>query len=312
MTSSRCVGIDVGKAELHANMYGEESVKVFPNTHIGIKHLGNWLGRKTAELVVMEASGGYERQPAQDLRRVGFAVSIVNPTYVRRFCQSMGTLAKTDVKDARLIANFAYVKQPKPQKAKSDGELHLTSLVERREQLIEMLGKEKNRRSNSPEYHLSSIKLTITFLETHIEVLDQEIDKLIEANPDWQTRLAVMQSFKSIGKVVSTTLLVEMPELGSESREAIAALAGVAPINHDSGKMKGKRKTHGGRSRVRRVLYMAALSAVRTNPVIKKYYERLLQNGKEKKVALVACMHKILTILNALLKKGQLWDPLYA
>ena len=310
--ANRCVGIDVGKAELHANLYGEKEVKVFANTHIGIKHLGNWLGRKKAELVVMEASGGYERQAAQDLRKMGFAVSIVNPTYVRRFCQSMGTLAKTDVKDARLIAYFAFVKQPKPQIAKSDGELHLTSLVERREQLIEMLGKEKNRLSNAPEFHLSSIKLTITFLETQIEALDQEIDQLIEANPDWQARLTVMQSFKCVGKVVSTTLLVEMPELGTESREAIAALAGVAPINHDSGKMKGKRRTHGGRSRVRRVVYMAALSSVRSNPVMKKYYERMLQNGKEKKVALVACMHKILTILNALLKKNQLWDPLYA
>ena len=312
MANNRCVGIDVGKAELHVNVHGEPVVKVFANTRTGIKHLGNWLGRQKAELVVMEASGGYERQPAQDLRKVGFAVSIVNPTYVRRFCQSMGTLAKTDVKDAKLIANYAFVKQPKPQLAKSDGELRLTALVERREQLIEMLGKEKNRRSNAPEFHLASINLTIAFLENQIEALDQEIDKLVEANPDWQDRLAVMQSFKSIGKVISTTLLVEMPELGSESREAVAALAGVAPMNHDSGKMKGKRITRGGRSRVRRVLYMAALSAVRSNPVIKKYYERLLQNGKEKKVALVACMHKILTILNALLKKGQLWDPNYA
>lgn len=312
MASSRCVGIDVGKAELHANLYGEDKVRLFQNNHIGIKRLGNWLDRNGAELVVMEASGGYERQPAQDLRARGFAVSIVNPTYVRRFCQSMGTLAKTDIKDARMIANFAFVKQPKAQPAKSEEEIKFSSLVERREQLVEMLGKEKNRRSNAPKENLDSINHVIGFLESQIDLIEVQIHQQGQQNPVWRERLEIMQSFKGVGEIISTTLLVEMPELGLESREAIASLAGVAPINHDSGKMKGKRRTFGGRSRVRRVLFLAALSGVRSNPVIKRFYERLLENGKPKKVALVACMHKILTILNALLKKGQLWDPNFA
>jgi transposase len=307
--TSQFAGIDVGKAELHANVYGQEKVKVFPNNHTGIKHLENWLKQNQVGLAVMEASGGYERKAAEALRGSGIPVSVVNPTYVRRFCQGMGTLAKTDIKDARMIAYFASVKQPKAQSAKTEAEIMLSELVERREQLTNMLGTEKNRYSNAPESNLKSIRAHINYLEAEIKAIETQIDKLAESVPEWQSRLEILQSFNGIGKIIAMTLLVELPELGYESREVIAALAGVAPINHDSGKMRGRRSVFGGRARVRRVLYLAAMVGVRYNPVIKTFYERLVEGGKPKKVALVACMHKILTILNALLKKGELFSP---
>ena len=259
----------------------------------------------------MEASGGYERQAAEELRRTGIPVSVVNPTHVRRFCQGMGTLAKTDVKDARMIAYYASVKQPKAQAAKSEAETQLAELVERREQLTEMLGMEKNRSSNATVSSLKSIEKHIIYLAEEIKAIETQIDKLTESNSEWQLRLVIMLSFSGIGKVIATTLLAELPELGHESREVIAALAGVAPINRDSGKMRGRRSVFGGRARVRRVLYLAAMVGVRFNPIIKPFYERLLEAGKPKKVALVACMHKILTILNAMLKKGELFSPVY-
>jgi len=309
--TSQYAGIDVGKAELHVNVYGQEKVKVFANSHTGIKHLGHWLKQNKVGLAVMEASGGYERQAAEELRRSGIPVSVVNPTYVRRFCQGMGSLAKTDIKDARLIAHFASVKQPKAQAARTQAETQLEEFVERREQLTEMLGMEKNRHSNAPQSSLNSIQEHISFLQTEIQAIEEQIDKLTESTPDWQSRLAIMQSFKGVGKIIAITLLAELPELGYERREVIAALAGVAPINHDSGKMRGKRRVYGGRSRVRRVLYLAAMVGMRYNPVIKVFYERLISAGKPKKVALVACMHKILTILNAMLKKGEMFSPVY-
>lgn len=309
--TSQYAGIDVGKAELHANVYGQEKVRVFANTHIGNKQLGNWLKQNKVGLAVMEASGGYERQAAEELRRTGIPVSVVNPTHVRRFCQGMGTLAKTDVKDARMIAYYASVKQPKAQAAKSEAETQLAELVERREQLTEMLGMEKNRSSNATVSSLKSIEKHIIYLAEEIKAIETQIEKLTESNSEWQLRLVIMQSFNGIGKVIAATLLAELPELGHESREVIAALAGVAPINRDSGKMRGRRSVFGGRARVRRVLYLAAMVGVRFNPVIKPFYERLLEAGKPKKVALVACMHKILTILNAMLKKGELFSPVY-
>ncbi len=260
----------------------------------------------------MEASGGYERKPASDLRACGLSVAVVNPTYVRRFAQGMGTLAKTDTIDACLIAHFASVKQPKPQAARTVEEEELAALVERREQLVSLLSVEKNRLSKASDYSKSSIQNSIQFLAGQIDTIETEIKVLVAKSPERQAKLRCMCSFIGVGDVTAVTLLTEMPELGNESREHIAALAGVAPINRDSGKMKGKRRTYGGRARVRRTLYLAALSASKHNPIIRAFYERLLAAGKEKKVALVACMHKILTIHHAMLKKGELFNPVYS
>ena len=305
-------GIDVGKEKLFVNVYLDSQVRDFPNTHSGIERMSRFLIKNAVDLVVMEASGGYERLPASDLRACGLSVAVVNPTYVRRFAQGMGTLAKTDTIDARLIAHFAFVKQPKPQLARTAEEEELAALVERREQLVSLLSVEKNRLSKASDYSKVSIQNSIHFLAGQIDKIETEIKVLVAKSPERQAKLHCMCSFIGVGDVTAVTLLTEMPELGNESREHIAALAGVAPINRDSGKMKGKRRTYGGRGRVRRTLYLAALSASRHNPIIRTFYERLLAAGKEKKVALVACMHKMLTILNAMLKKGELFNPIYA
>ena len=305
-------GIDVGKEKLFVNIYLDSQVREYPNTHTGVERMSRFLIKNAVDLVVMEASGGYERQPASDLRTSGLSVAVVNPTYVRRFAQGMGTLAKTDTIDARLIAHFAFVKQPKPQLARTVEEEELAALVERREQLVSLLSVEKNRLSKASDYSKSSIQNSIQFLAGQVDIIETEIKVLVAKSPERQAKLRCMCSFIGVGDVTAVTLLTEMPELGNESREHIAALAGVAPINRDSGKMKGKRRTYGGRGRVRRTLYLAALSASKHNPIIRTFYERLLAAGKEKKVALVACMHKILTILNAMLKKGELFNPISA
>ena len=305
-------GIDVGKEKLFVNVYLDSQVRDFPNTHSGIERMSRFLIKNAVDLVVMEVGGGYERLPASDLRACGLSVAVVNPTYVRRFAQGMGTLAKTDTIDARLIAHFAFVKQPKPQLARTVEEEELAALVERREQLVSLLSVEKNRLSKASDYSKSSIQNSIQFLAGQVDIIETEIKVLVAKSPERQAKLRCMCSFIGVGDVTAVTLLTEMPELGNESREHIAALAGVAPINRDSGMMKGKRRTYGGRGRVRRTLYLAALSASKHNPIIRTFYERLLAAGKEKKVALVACMHKILTILNAMLKKGELFNPVYS
>ena len=312
MANQVCAGIDVGKEKLFVNIYMDNKVRDFPNTHSGLERICKYLIKNAVDLVVMEASGGYERLPASDLRACGLSVAVVNPTYVRRFAQGMGTLAKTDTIDARLIAHFAFVKQPKPQPAKTVEEEELTALVERREQLVSLLSMEKNRLSKASDYSKTSLQISIQFLTEQIGTIETAIKALVSKSPERQAKLRCMCSFVGVGEITAVTLLTEMPELGKESREHIAALAGVAPINRDSGKMKGKRRTYGGRARVRRTLYLAALSASKHNPIIKAFYERLLAAGKEKKVALVACMHKVLTILNAMLKKGELFNPEYS
>lgn len=309
MAELNYAGIDISKAYLDVNIHGDEKVNRFENTHSGMQALYQHFKSIPIALVAVEATGGYERLVAQGLQEAGYAVSVVNPTYVRRFAQGMGTLAKTDAIDARMIARFASVKQPKPLAPRSEAEKHLGELLDRRLQLMEMLTMEKNRLSNSPVSIHHSIQMIISALKEQVDQLDIEVDELIAGQEVWQQKIAILTSFKGVGKVVSVTLLSEMPELGMESRERIAALAGVAPINRDSGGKRGKRRTLGGRSRVRRVLFLAALSGVRCNPVIKAFYEHLLARGKEKKVALVACMHKILTILNAMMRTMTVFDP---
>lgn len=306
------VGIDVGKENLDLNIHGEKMVQRFHNDQPGIKALVQCLAKERHPKIVMEASGGYERFPVQELRKSGLQVSVVNPTLVRRFAQGMGTMAKTDAIDACVIAHYAAVKQPREQKLRTKEDQSLVEVMDRREQLIGMLTMEKNRLSNCPESIRANVQSLISFLSQQIHELDVVVEEMAANNLDWQQKMRILTSFKGVGKVVALTLIAEMPELGFETRECIGALAGVAPINKDSGKKKGRRKTMGGRAKVRRVTFMCALNAVRFNSVIKRFYERLISRGKEKKVALVACMHKILTILNALVKKGELWNPDFA
>lgn len=309
MTSQTYAGIDVGKENLDVNIHGEAKVQRFQNNGSGIRTLIQYLAARHQPHVVMEASGGYERLPVQLLRKSGIQVSVVNPTLVRRFAQGMGTMAKTDAIDACVIAHYAAVKQPREQKPRTKEEEYLVEVMDRREQLIGMLTMEKNRLANCPESIRASVQTLTSFVSQQIQELDAVVEELVANNAQWQEKMRILTSFKGVGKVVALTLIAEMPELGFETRECIGALAGVAPINKDSGKKKGKRKTMGGRAKVRRVVFMSSLSAVRSNPVIRQFYERLLLRGKEKKVALVACMHKILTILNAMLRKNEVWNP---
>ena len=224
-------GIDVGKEKLFVNVYLDSQVRDFPNTHSGIERMSRFLIKNAVDLVVMEASGGYERLPASDLRACGLSVAVVNPPYVRRFAQGMGTLAKTDTIDARLIAHFAFVKQPKPQLARTVEEEELAALVERREQLVSLLSVEKNRLSQASAYSKASLQISIQFLTGQIASIETEIKALVAKSPERLARMRCMCSFIGVGDITAVTLLTEMPELGMESGKHIAALAGVAPIN---------------------------------------------------------------------------------
>jgi transposase len=259
------------------------------------------------ELIVFEATGGYESRAVKALSEVGFAVAVVNPTRVRRFAEGLGILAKTDKIDAQVIAHFASVVQPPVNSRQTPLEEQLAAFVERRRQLLVELTAEKNRLSTCPEWVRDDVEENIAWLEERIDRLETDIQVCIGLKPEWQERAEIIDSVPGVGVVTATTMVAELPELGQLNRQKIAALVGVAPFNKDSGPKKGKRRIFGGRSGVRRTLYMAALSATRFNPVIRAFYEKLLQRGKEKKVALTACMRKLLVIINSMVRKGEAW-----
>lgn len=307
MTSGTYIGIDVGKNWLDVNAYGTAEVVRFSNAEEGWGKLVAWLKGQQVELVAFEATGGYESQAVSRLSAAGLAVAVVNPTRVRNFARSLGILAKTDKIDACVIAHFASVTHPIPRAQKTQVEEYLAACVERRRQLIVMLTAEKNRLSTCPPSLLADIQEHIAFLEERIKQIEDEIHHSISQDPDRQERSEQIDSVPGVGPVTASTLVAELPELGKLNRQEIAALAGVAPFAKDSGKKHGIRKTFGGRAGVRRVLYMAALSASKFNPVIRPFYQALLARGKEKKVALVACMRKLLVIINAMLRKGEFW-----
>ena len=307
MPSGLSVGIDVGKFWLDVNRHGFEEVQRFSNAAEGWGKLILFLKELEPAVVAMEATGGYERQAAKALSEIGLAVAVVNPMRVRQFARSMGVLAKTDKIDARIIAHFAHVTRPKAQLPRTGEEERLAASVERRRQLVVILTAEKNRLSACPPSLRDDIKDHIEYLEEHILKLEDEIHNLITSDPERKALSERIDSVPGIGEVTASTMVAELPELGKLNRQQIAALVGVAPFNRDSGKKRGKRKTTGGRAGVRRTLYMATLSASKHNPVIRPHYQSLLKRGKEKKVALVACMRKMLTIINAMVRKGEMW-----
>ena len=244
-----------------------------------------------------------------DLALAKLPVAVVNPTRVRQFARATGQLAKTDRLDAQVLAHFAQAVQPHARPLRTPEEEHLTALVTRRRQLVTMLTAEKNRRISTRPQLLQRLEKHVQWLEQELKSLEEEIARFIDDNPLWEEKNAVLRSTPGVGPVTASTLLAELPELGTLNRQKIAALVGVAPVNKDSGKKRGKRRVFGGRAAVRRTLYMAALNAVRFNPVIRSFYERLLRRGKEKKVALTACMRKLLVILNAMLRDRRTWQP---
>jgi transposase len=307
--TKQVVGIDVGKAKLDVALADETRVWTWNNDAQGRAELSDWIVAHKASLVVVEASGGYETALVSELVSRGVAVALVNPSRVRAFAKAEGILAKTDKIDARVIARFGATMKPEARARREEAQVQLNELVSRRRQLVEMLTGEKNRLQTASPTMQKHIASHIDWLQTEIESLEQQISQAIKANPEWLETAKRVEQVPGIGFITAATLVADLPELGQLNRQKIAALVGVAPFNHDSGKHHGKRHIFGGRTSVRSVLYMATLSAIRHNPVIKEFYQRLLDKGKLKKVALTACLRKLLVILNTLVKTGQAWNP---
>lgn len=308
ITKEKVVGIDVSKKRLDVNVYGERVVTEWDNDSLGVSQLGEWLAQAKVKLVVVEASGGVEMRLIGELAQRELPVAVVNPTRVRNFARAAGKLAKTDKIDARTIAEFGEKMNPAPKQLVSQARRKLAALVTRRYQLITMITAEKNRLSTTPDDVQEWVVQHLDWLEEQMSAIDKAINDCIAAEENWQEEAAVLDSVPGVGPVTSFTLLADLPELGKLNRQEIAALVGVAPFNRDSGPKKGKRRIFGGRASVRRVLYMAVLSGTRHNPVIRDFYHRLLAAGKLPMVALTACMRKLLTILNAMMRTGKPWN----
>jgi transposase len=305
MATSSYVGIDVSKARLDVAVLGEERGWQVDNTPSGIAKLVQQMENLQPELIVVEATGGYQRAVVEALFWAGLAVAVVNPARVRQFARACGLLAKTDKLDAQVLAEFGQRVQPRRYEGKTEAEKQLSALLVRRKQLEEMLKAEQNRlRTVSPSLR-GSLERIIAILKEEKKRLEEQIRELMNEQEAWQEQLEILKSAPGVGMVTSATLLAELPELGKMDRKKVAALVGVAPMNYDSGKKRGYRKTKGGRTDVRSVLYMSTLVATRYNPLIQTQYQHLLKRGKLKKVALTACMRKFLTILNAMLRDQQ-------
>lgn len=300
------IGIDVAKDQLDLAVDGGKHWQA-GNDDAGIETVVRELRALQPQLVVLEATGGYERAVTVALAEAKLPVAVVNPRQVRDFAKATGVMAKTDELDAKVLAHFAAVVQPPVRTLAAAQEQELKDLVARRRQVVGMLTAEKNRVPKATTTVRERIMAHIAFLEADLEQQNRDLDTLLQASPLWQAKENLLRSVPGIGPVASVTLVAALPELGTLNRKEIAALVGVAPLNRDSGQYRGRRIIWGGRAEVRGVLYMAALVATRHNPTIAALYDRLLAAGKPKKVALVACMRKLLTILNAILRTQQPW-----
>jgi len=301
------VGIDVSKARLDVAVYETGEVWRTTNDSADYPRLVERLKGVSPQLIVVEATGGLELAVVAELYQADLPVAVVNPARVRDFARATGALAKTDPIDAKLLARFAQAVRPPVRRLPSDEEQQFAELVTRRRQIVEMLTMERNRLSSAPARSRERIQNHLAWLDTELAALNTERDEFIQQRTAWRERADILDSAPGIGAVTVSALLSDLPELGQLNRKQIAALVGVAPFNHDSGRHRGKRRIKGGRASVRQVLYMATLSATRFNPIIHTFYERLLKAGKEKKVAIVACMRKLLTILNAMLRTKRPW-----
>jgi transposase len=305
------VCIDVAKDELVVATGSAGDLSTWTNDEPGVRALAQQLGPLTPELVVLEATGGYELQCVAALAAAHLPVVVVNPRQVRDFAKATGQLAKTDRIDARILALFGERVRPRVRAVPDDQARELEAVLTRRRQLLEMRQAERNRLGqlfgHGQRPVTQSLKKHIAYLERELAMTDTELGRMIRESPLWRERDDLLRSVPGIGPVVACTLVAELPELGQLSRRAIAKLVGVAPLNRDSGTWRGRRTIYSGRARVRATLYMAALVAARRNPVIQAFYQRLIARGKAKKVALIACMRKLLTILNHMLRTGQRW-----
>lgn len=304
------VGIDVAAASLEVAVHPMGEVWSVNHDAAGIGALTERVQRLRPTVVVLEATGGIETPVTASLGLAGLPVAVVNPRQVRDFARATGKLAKTDALDARVLAHFAAAVRPPVRPLPDEACRELQALVTRRQQLVEMVTAEKNRLRQAARRVRPQIEAHVQWLQARLEELDKNLVEFLRASPLWRAKEDLLRSVPGVGPVLSSTLLAGLPELGTLNRRQIAALVGVAPLNRDSGTLRGKRTVGGGRARVRAALYMATLVATRFNPVVKAFYQRLCATGKPKKVALTACMRKLLTILNAMLKHGAPWHPI--
>ena len=301
------VGIDVAKTQLDIALRPSGERWSVPNDTNGVTTLVDRMQTLQPTLIVLEATGGLERLVTSALATAGLPVVVVNPRQARDFARATGQLAKTDALDARALAHFADVMRPTPRPLPDAQTQELRGLLGRRQQLIVMRTAEQNRLAGASGRLTQDIEAHIAWLNARIATLDDDLETMLRASPLWRENDDLLQSVPGIGPVCARTFLLELPELGTLTRQQIAALVGVAPLNCDSGTLRGRRTIWGGRAHVRTVLYMGTLVATRFNPQIKAFYQRLLAAGKIKKVALTACMHKLVTILNAMLKHRTSW-----
>ncbi len=303
------VGIDVAKARLDIALWPTAPGWSVPNDPEGVADLVTRLHGVEPALVVLEATGGLELPVTAALATAGVPVVVVNPRQVRDFAKATGKLAKTDSIDAQVLAHFAQAVRPEPRPLPDAQAQALEALLVRRRQVVAMLTAEKNRLSRTLAPVRQRVRAHITYLERELGHLDADLRNALHSSPLWREQDNLLQSVPGVGPVLSLTLLAALPELGTLDRRRISSLVGVAPLNRDSGTLRGKRTVWGGRATVRAALYMGALVASRWNPVLRTFYRRLCAAGKPKKVALTACMRKLLTILNAILKNRTPWQP---
>jgi len=302
------VGIDVAKLTLDMHLLPIQQSFQFTNDEAGHDALVTRLKADPVHLIVLEATGGFQVPVAAKLANAGLPVAIVNPRQVRDFAKALGKLAKTDGIDAQVLALFARAIEPQPRPLPDTDTRHLAALITRRRQLIDMRTAEQNRLAGTHVTLRNDIQAHIHWLNQRVNDVDNDLDQTLRQSPLWLEQARLLESAKGIGSTTSATLLALLPELGQLNRREISALVGVCPFNRDSGEMRGKRTIFGGRAAVRAALYMATLSAIRYNPSIKTFHSRLIAAGKRPKVAIVACMRKLLTILNAMLRDHKPWN----
>lgn len=307
------VGIDVSKTTLDIAISSSNTLLSIPNKEASLADLVKGLPDKTQTRVIFEATGGYERLAADYLRDYGFTVAVVNPRRVRDFAKANGQLAKTDGIDARVIMEFSEsIKKLKPQAGISEAQACRQATLKRREQLVQMIVLEKQHLEHASEPFKKSIRRHLTYLEKAMEKLEKQLKELFIQDAVLKDKLERLDEIKGVGEITAMNVLIDLPELGTLSHKQISSLVGLAPFNKDSGKRKGKRAIQGGRASVRSALYMAVLSAKKFNPAIKRFYDRLIAKGKTPKVALVACMRKLIIIMNAMIKNETRWEAQYA
>jgi transposase len=302
------IGIDVAKDFMEVVVHEGKEHWNYANSEPGLAKLVTKMKRLSPCLIVLEATGGYEITVAAELQSNGFPVAVVNPRHIRDFAKSVGILAKTDILDARVIARFAATVQPAPRVLPAEETRKLSAIMMRRRQVIAILTGEKNRLHKADTAVKDRIQVHVTWLEQELDDINKELKQKVHDNPEWKDKDEIIQSVPGVGPNLSITLLADFPELGTLNRKQTAALGGVAPFNRDSGTLRGRRSIWGGRDIVRTATYMSAFVAVRCNPLLKSFYNRLIVAGKPRKVALVACMRKLLCILNAMIKNRTTWD----